>query len=77
MECTGTPEHGESFSHEGSVGGSMYLSYFGIRVTNLARSLEFYTKLFGLKEMARGDNTKMGVASSCCSRIQSRDRSSN
>ena len=28
----------------------MYLSYFGIRVTDLARSLEFYIKLFGLKE---------------------------
>jgi lactoylglutathione lyase len=41
-------------------GGSMYLSYFGIRVTNLARSLEFYTRLFGLKEVARGDNTKIG-----------------
>ena len=38
----------------------MYLSYFGIRVTNLARSLEFYTKLFGLEEVARGDNTKIG-----------------
>jgi len=38
----------------------MYLSYFGIRVTNLAKSLEFYTKLLGLKEVARGDNTKIG-----------------
>jgi len=38
----------------------MYLSYFGIRVTNLDRSLKFYTELFGLKEVARGDNRKLG-----------------
>jgi lactoylglutathione lyase len=37
-----------------------YLSYFGIRVTNLDRSLRFYTTLFGLTEVARGDNTPMG-----------------
>jgi lactoylglutathione lyase len=33
----------------------MYMSYFGIRVTDLERSLKFYTELFGLKEVARGD----------------------
>jgi lactoylglutathione lyase len=38
----------------------MYLSYTGIRVTNLEKSLEFYTKLFGLKEVARGDNSDLG-----------------
>lgn len=38
----------------------MYLSYFGIRVTDLNRSLKFYTELLGLKEVARGDNTKLG-----------------
>lgn len=27
----------------------MYLSYFGIRVTDLSRSLEFYTEHFGLR----------------------------
>lgn len=38
----------------------MFLSYFGIRVTNLEKSLDFYTRLFGLKEAARGDNAKLG-----------------
>jgi len=38
----------------------VYLSYFGIRVTNLDRSLKFYTELFGLKEVARGNNTRVG-----------------
>jgi len=38
----------------------VYLSYVGIRVTNLFKSLEFYSKLLGLKEVARGDNTKLG-----------------
>jgi len=38
----------------------MYLSYVGVRVTNLARSFDFYTKLFGLKEVARGDNSDIG-----------------
>ena len=38
----------------------MYLSYVGIRVRDLNRSLNFYTKLFGLKEVARGDNTRFG-----------------
>jgi lactoylglutathione lyase len=33
----------------------MYMSYFGIRVTNLERSLKFYTELFGLREVERGD----------------------
>jgi len=33
----------------------MYMSYFGIRVTDLDRSLKFYTELFGLKEVERGD----------------------
>lgn len=38
----------------------MYLSYFGIRVTDLDRSLRFYTELFGLEEVARGDNSQVG-----------------
>lgn len=38
----------------------MYLSYFGIRVTNLDRSLKFYTELFRLKEVTRGNNTQVG-----------------
>ncbi len=32
----------------------MYLRYFGIRVTDLGRSLKFYTNLLGLKEVDRG-----------------------
>ena len=39
----------------------MYLSYCEIRVTDLERSLKFYTELFGLKEVARGDRTKHGA----------------
>jgi len=38
----------------------MYLGYFGIRVTDLDRSLEFYQGLFGLELIKRGDNTKNG-----------------
>jgi lactoylglutathione lyase len=37
-----------------------YLSYNGIRVMDLDRSLKFYTELFGLKEVARGDSTAIG-----------------
>lgn len=33
----------------------MHLSYVGVRVTDLERSLRFYTELFGLKEIARAD----------------------
>ncbi|MGA7923426.1 MAG: VOC family protein [Thermoplasmata archaeon] len=33
----------------------MPLRYVGIRVTNLARSVRFYTKVLGLKEVGRGD----------------------
>ena len=39
----------------------MYLSYVGIRVTDLERSLEFYKGAMGLEEVARGDNSKSGV----------------
>ncbi len=38
----------------------MYLSYVGIRATNLERSVKFYSELFGLKEVTRGDNTPIG-----------------
>ena len=38
----------------------MYLSYVGIRVTNLERSLKFYKGALGLEEVARGDNSKSG-----------------
>ncbi len=39
----------------------MYLSYTGIRVTDLDRSVAFYTKFFKLKEVARVDNVKRGA----------------
>jgi lactoylglutathione lyase len=38
----------------------MYLSYTGIRVTDLERSIGFYTGLFGLEEVARGNNSAAG-----------------
>lgn len=37
-----------------------FLSYVGIRVTDLDRSLKFYREVFGLREVARGDNTSAG-----------------
>ena len=37
-----------------------FLSYVGIRVTDLERSSNFYREVFGLKEVARGDNTSAG-----------------
>ena len=39
----------------------MYLSYVGVRVTDLERSLKFYRDQLGLEEVARGDGTKDGV----------------
>ena len=33
----------------------MYLSYFGIRVTNIPRSVKFYTKHFGLRPTKGGE----------------------
>jgi len=37
------------------------MNYCGIRVQDLDRSLEFYTKIFGLREVARGDHQKYGA----------------
>jgi lactoylglutathione lyase len=37
-----------------------FLSYIGIRVTDLDRSLRFYRDLFGLEQVSRGDNTEEG-----------------
>ncbi len=42
-------------------GRNAYLSYVGIRVTNLEKSLKFYEGLFGLEEVTRGDNSKFGM----------------
>lgn len=39
----------------------MKLDYFGIRVTDLERSIKFYTQFLGLKEVARGDFSKYGA----------------
>jgi catechol 2,3-dioxygenase-like lactoylglutathione lyase family enzyme len=38
----------------------LYLSYTGIRVTNIEKSVQFYTKLLGLEEVVRGDNSAIG-----------------
>lgn len=38
----------------------MRLHYVGIRVSNLRRSLRFYTKVLGLKETIRGDLRDLG-----------------
>lgn len=38
----------------------MHLKYFGIRVTDLERSVKFYTALLGLNEVKRGDMSKYG-----------------
>ncbi|MGI8834204.1 MAG: VOC family protein, partial [Nitrososphaeraceae archaeon] len=37
------------------------LDYFGIRVTDLERSLKFYTQLLGLKEVSRRDFSNYGA----------------
>jgi catechol 2,3-dioxygenase-like lactoylglutathione lyase family enzyme len=42
------------------VAGSVPLHYVGIRVTDLRRSLRFYTRALGLKETIRGDFRKYG-----------------
>jgi catechol 2,3-dioxygenase-like lactoylglutathione lyase family enzyme len=39
----------------------MPLHYAGLRVAQLARSLRFYTKLLGLKEVRRGDARSVGA----------------
>src|SRR5713226_4816943 len=38
----------------------MYLSYIGIRVTDLEESLKFYTTFFGLQQVRQGDSTRNG-----------------
>lgn len=38
----------------------MGLHYVGIRVTNLRRSLRFYTDVLGLREKVRGDHREYG-----------------
>lgn len=38
----------------------MYLSYVGIRVTNMERSLKFYVELFHLEVVSQGDNGPRG-----------------
>lgn len=38
----------------------LFLSYFGIRVTDLERSLRFYCGIFGLEQVAQGDNSSHG-----------------
>ena len=38
----------------------MYLNYVGIRVTNMERSLKFYTEIFRLEVVSQGDNGPLG-----------------
>jgi catechol 2,3-dioxygenase-like lactoylglutathione lyase family enzyme len=38
----------------------MHLRYSGVRVTDLDRSLRFYTKVLGLREVSRGDLSQYG-----------------
>ncbi len=38
----------------------MHLRYSGVRVTDLERSLRFYTKVLGLREVSRGDLSQYG-----------------
>lgn len=40
-----------------------FLSYVGIRVTELERSVRFYCDIFGLREVRRGDNSANGGGS--------------
>ena len=40
----------------------MRLQYFGVRVTDLERSVKFYTEKMGLKEIKRGEGTVGGAA---------------
>jgi catechol 2,3-dioxygenase-like lactoylglutathione lyase family enzyme len=40
---------------------TMHLEYCGIRVTNLERSVKFYTEVLGLKEIFRGIFTEYGA----------------
>ena len=39
----------------------MYFTYTGIRVRNLRRSLRFYTKVMGMKEILRGRMKQGGI----------------
>ncbi len=41
----------------------MYLSYTGIRVQNLERSLALYSEFFGLRAIGGGDNAALGGGS--------------
>jgi catechol 2,3-dioxygenase-like lactoylglutathione lyase family enzyme len=38
----------------------MHLRYSGVRVTDLDRSLRFYTRALGLREVSRGDLSRFG-----------------
>jgi len=43
----------------------MYVSDVGIRVTDLERSVKFYTEILGLKVLRESENTPSGVESTC------------
>ena len=52
---------GERMKYAGDAARPMHLKYVGIRVTDLERSLKFYTEVLGLKEDRRGDSRKFGL----------------
>jgi catechol 2,3-dioxygenase-like lactoylglutathione lyase family enzyme len=45
----------------GGVSGAMYIDYVGLRVTNLAKSVRFFTKGLGLREVRRGTMFHGGI----------------
>ena len=47
-------------NYVGRIGYGMYLEQPGIRVTDLRRSLRFYTRALGLREVRRGDTRWWG-----------------
>ena len=47
----------------------MYLSYVGMRVTDLERSLALYSGFFGLREIQRGDNAEAEAVHTSCFRM--------
>jgi catechol 2,3-dioxygenase-like lactoylglutathione lyase family enzyme len=61
MMLTGAAHDGSSPIRGAAPPPPMYLDYAGIRVTNLARSVRFFTKGLGLVELRRGKMQHGGV----------------
>jgi len=59
--CVGYPSFdGPVIKYGCAVPVDMYLSYFGVRVTDLRRSAEFYTRHFGLQPLPGSELPKQG-----------------